>query len=126
MGYNAMQVIQIVEDYEGAYMSTLTMRSEEARVRMRDILDQVIAGGEVVIERYRKPTAVVVNFDRWNQMQRQFLALLDQRRAEMRNGELDGSLSPAGNGCNLSDRTRHSGDRDRGNTPARSQHPATK
>jgi PHD/YefM family antitoxin component YafN of YafNO toxin-antitoxin module len=44
---------------------TTTMKSEEARARFRDILDTTIAGGAVVIERYSKPTAVVINYDTW-------------------------------------------------------------
>ena len=42
-----------------------TMKSEEARNRLRDILDEAVAGREVVIERYSKPTAVVVNYNQW-------------------------------------------------------------
>jgi PHD/YefM family antitoxin component YafN of YafNO toxin-antitoxin module len=37
-----------------------TYKSEEARLKLRDILDEVMTGaGDVVIERYSKPTVVV-------------------------------------------------------------------
>ena len=47
-------------------MSTVTtMKSEEARAHFRDILDATVAGHEIVIERYNKPTAVVTSYDQW-------------------------------------------------------------
>jgi prevent-host-death family protein len=46
-------------------MTVMTFRSEEARSKFRDVMEAVIAGKEVVIERYSRPTAVVVNYDQW-------------------------------------------------------------
>jgi prevent-host-death family protein len=46
-------------------MSTITVRSEEARLKWRDTLDHAYQGGEVVIERYNKPAAVVVGYAQW-------------------------------------------------------------
>lgn len=46
-------------------MAIKTVTSEDARIKMRDILDEVYAGAEVVIERYRRPAAVVVNYAEW-------------------------------------------------------------
>ena len=46
-------------------MTVKTVTSEDARIKMRDILDDVHGGDEVVIERYRRPAAVVVNYAQW-------------------------------------------------------------
>jgi prevent-host-death family protein len=46
-------------------MAIKTVTSEDARIKMRDILDEVNTGDEVVIERYRRPTAVVVGYAQW-------------------------------------------------------------
>jgi prevent-host-death family protein len=46
-------------------MSVMTVKSDEARIRMRDILDETVAGREVVIQRYNKPVAVVVPYELW-------------------------------------------------------------
>ncbi|HMN29914.1 MAG TPA: type II toxin-antitoxin system prevent-host-death family antitoxin [Caldilineaceae bacterium] len=70
-------------------MSTVTtMKSEEARARFRDILDATVAGNEVVIERYSKPTAVVISYDQWQKFQQRMKRLnelellLEVRRAK--------------------------------------------
>ncbi len=50
-------------------MTVVTMKSDEARSKFRDILDDVLSGSaEVVIERYNKPTAVVVNYHEWQKL----------------------------------------------------------
>jgi PHD/YefM family antitoxin component YafN of YafNO toxin-antitoxin module len=46
-------------------MPIKTVASEDIRLRLRDVLDDVHAGAEVIIERYRKPSAVVVNYAQW-------------------------------------------------------------
>lgn len=46
-------------------MTIKTMTSEDVRIRLRDVLDDVHTGAEVIIERYRKPAAVVVNYEQW-------------------------------------------------------------
>ena len=46
-------------------MTMMTVKSDEARTRMRDILDEAVAGREVVIQRYEKPVAVVVPYELW-------------------------------------------------------------
>ena len=43
----------------------MRVKSDEARTRMRDILDETVAGREVVIQRYNKPVAVVVPYESW-------------------------------------------------------------
>ena len=46
-------------------MAIMTLKSDEARIRMRDILDEAVAGREVLIQRYDKPVAVVVPYEQW-------------------------------------------------------------
>ncbi|CAN5737318.1 hypothetical protein BH10CHL1_BH10CHL1_14260 [soil metagenome] len=46
-------------------MSIMTVKSDEARIHMRAILDETVAGREVVIQRYDKPVAVVVPYELW-------------------------------------------------------------
>ena len=46
-------------------MAIMTLKSDEARIRMRDILDEAVAGREVLIQRYDKPVAVVVLYEQW-------------------------------------------------------------
>jgi hypothetical protein len=63
-------------------MTVKTMGSDQARLKMRDILDDVIGGAEVVIERYDKPTAVVIGYTQWQTWKRQRLAFLDAQSQE--------------------------------------------
>jgi prevent-host-death family protein len=42
-----------------------TVSADQARVNWRDMLDSAFKGDEIVIERYGKPLAVVVNYDEW-------------------------------------------------------------
>lgn len=41
-------------------MALKTFKRDEARSKLRDILDEVTAGREVMIERYNQPVGVVV------------------------------------------------------------------
>src|SRR5688572_18889170 len=50
---------------EDRQMTITTVKSEEARLNWRDTLDTAHTGGAVVIERYSKPVAVVVNYEQW-------------------------------------------------------------
>jgi prevent-host-death family protein len=69
-------------------MTVRTVKSDEARTNFRDILDDVQAGAtEVVIERWNKPAAVMVNYQQWQALRRQRLAMLDQRSAEIDAGD---------------------------------------
>lgn len=83
-------------------MSTITVTSDQARINWRDTIDTAFAGSDVVIERYGKPMVAVVNYDQWQRMRRQFLAMLDQRSQEMRDGhyitqeQLDAELRSKG------------------------------
>ncbi len=64
-------------------MSIKTVKSDEARTKMRDILDDVTAGHDVVIERYNKPVGVVVPHARWLKWQQKHREEIAQARAEM-------------------------------------------
>jgi prevent-host-death family protein len=69
-------------------MTIKTYKSEDARLKLRDILDDVMTGAaESVIERYGKPTAVVVNYAQWQAWRRQRTATLARIRQEMVAGE---------------------------------------
>ncbi|CAN5779311.1 hypothetical protein BH10CHL1_BH10CHL1_47840 [soil metagenome] len=48
-------------------MTIKTVTSEDARIRMRDMLDDVGDGNEIVIERYRRPAGVIINYKQWQE-----------------------------------------------------------
>lgn len=50
---------------KGSMMSVTIMKSDEARQSWRDILDIAAKGGSVVVERYNKPVAVMINYEAW-------------------------------------------------------------
>ena len=45
-----------------------TLSADQARVNWRDTLDSAFKGDEIVIERYGKPLAVVVNYEDWQRV----------------------------------------------------------
>lgn len=62
-------------------MTVQVMKSEEARVRWRDVLDLTSTGDtEVVIERYGKPTSAVISYEHYKLIQ----TLLDEIRSVQR------------------------------------------
>ncbi len=64
-----------------------TYKSDEARLKMRDILDDVTAGRESIIQRYDKPVAVVVPHALWQSMKRERKTYLDAISKRMDEGE---------------------------------------
>ena len=71
-------------------MSVKTYKSEDARAKMRDILDDVTTGvTEVVIERHGKPTAVVISYHQWQAWKRQRKEQHARIRAEMDAGHYE-------------------------------------
>lgn len=66
-------------------MTLSTMRSEDARRNWRDLLDAAHRGLETVIERYQKPTAVVVGYTEWKALKRQHAEYLDQLASDTEN-----------------------------------------
>lgn len=51
-------------------MSVVTLSSDDARTKFRDLIDATMAGQETIIERYNKPVAVVVNYEQWLEWRR--------------------------------------------------------
>ncbi len=43
-------------------MNIKTMKSDAVRQRWRDVVDEVVAGTDVLVERYNKPVAVVIAY----------------------------------------------------------------
>ena len=64
-------------------MNVITMKGEEARNSWRDMIDTAFKGGEVVIQRYDKPVAVLVNYEAWQAWKKQRRAFLDAQSAEI-------------------------------------------
>jgi prevent-host-death family protein len=53
-------------------MTVKTYGAEEVRAKMRDVLDDILAGeAEAIIERNGKPTAVVISYKRWQQLEQE-------------------------------------------------------
>jgi antitoxin (DNA-binding transcriptional repressor) of toxin-antitoxin stability system len=52
-------------------MTTKTFKSTEARIQFREILDELTAGRESVIEHYNRPVGVVIPFAQWQAYKRQ-------------------------------------------------------
>jgi len=63
-------------------MSQQTLKANEARSRWREIVDGVLVGGDVVIERYGKPTVAVIPYDDYLALQEELEDLRAARRAE--------------------------------------------
>lgn len=62
-------------------MAVQVMKSEEARVRWRDVLDLTSAGEtEVVVERYGKPVSAVISYEHYKLIQ----TLLEEIRSVQR------------------------------------------
>lgn len=66
-------------------MTVSIIKSDDARQNWRELLDQILSNqaSEVVIERYNKPLAVLVNHGAWNKMKKAHAAMLANRSAEM-------------------------------------------
>jgi PHD/YefM family antitoxin component YafN of YafNO toxin-antitoxin module len=67
-------------------METVTFSSFEARGRWRDMMDAALTGKQVVIARYDKPQAVLVNYQQWQMFQQAFLAMLQEQSREAKAG----------------------------------------
>ena len=77
-------------------MNKITMTSDQARREWREMIDQAYMGNqEVVIERYSKPVAVVLNYGQWQKSQarlEELELLLEVRVAKAR--ESTGATKP--------------------------------
>ncbi len=67
-------------------MNTVTLRSDDARLKWRDTVDTAFKGTPVIIERYSKPVAVLVSHEEWLALSAQHLALLNERSAAVKDG----------------------------------------
>jgi prevent-host-death family protein len=83
--YNPYDSFNLIGDTP--MQAVTTIKADEARIKMRDILDATIAGDEVVIERYNKPTAVVVNYAHWQAWKKQRASMLRQLSQEIDAGD---------------------------------------
>ena len=66
-------------------MTVSTIKSDEARNKWAALLDHSLSNQneEVIIERYNRPVAVLVNHAAWNRRQKAHAALLAKASAEM-------------------------------------------
>jgi prevent-host-death family protein len=58
------------------------MKSDEARLKWRDLIDRALSGVDTIIERYNKPAAVVIPFEDYAALQEELEDLRAGRRAE--------------------------------------------
>ncbi len=63
-------------------MSLITFESREARAKWRKLLDRAGAGGDTVIERYGQPTAALIPFEDFIELQDELDDLRAGRRAQ--------------------------------------------
>jgi antitoxin (DNA-binding transcriptional repressor) of toxin-antitoxin stability system len=66
-------------------MSVSTIKSDEARNSWAALLDRILSNQkeEVIIERYSRPHAVLVNHTAWDRLKKAHAAMLASRSAEM-------------------------------------------
>lgn len=66
-------------------MTVSTIKSDDARNKWAALLDRVLGNQseEVVIERYNRPLAVLVNYAAWDRLHKAHAALLAKASAEM-------------------------------------------
>lgn len=79
-------------------MAIKTIPSDDLRVGLRDVLDAVLTGTEIIIERYRKPSAVLISYAQWQALkaaqEREDIAHARQVIADMQAGKA-GKISHA-------------------------------
>ena len=51
-------------------MKSVTYGSEQARLNWRDMLDAALRGTKVIIERYGKPTVVMMSYEEYQELER--------------------------------------------------------
>ena len=62
-------------------MSIQTMISTEAANNFGALIEYAIKGGATVVERYKRPTAVVIGYEEWSSLRKLHAELLAQRSA---------------------------------------------
>lgn len=68
----------------------VSVSSEEFRTKWGATLDIAQTGGAVIIERFGRPVAVLVNYDEWKNQRDRRPAPADQHASTMRNDANDG------------------------------------
>lgn len=69
-------------------MTVTTINSTDARYKMRDMLDGIIAkAGGYIIERYKRPIAILLPFDEYERLRQAEADLLLKRSDEIRSGD---------------------------------------
>jgi prevent-host-death family protein len=63
-------------------MDVQTVDANTARLQWRMLIDTAIRGGDTIIERYNKPTAVVIPFEDYQALQEELEELRAGRRAQ--------------------------------------------
>jgi prevent-host-death family protein len=63
-------------------MLTKALSSEQARIQWRGVIDAAVAGENVIIERYGKPTAVVISYQDFAAIEEIMEDLRDAREVE--------------------------------------------
>lgn len=63
-------------------MDVQTVDANTARLQWRVLIDTAIRGGDTIIERYSKPTAVVIPFEDYAALQEELEELRAGRRAQ--------------------------------------------
>jgi prevent-host-death family protein len=65
-----------------ATMLTKALSSEQARNQWRDVIDAAVAGENIIIERYGKPTAVMISYQDFAAIEEIMEDLRDAREAQ--------------------------------------------
>lgn len=63
-------------------MDVQTVDANTARLQWRELMETAIRGGDTIIERYNKPTAVVIPFEDYAALQEELEELRAGRRAQ--------------------------------------------
>ena len=71
-------------------MKSVTYGSEKARLQWRDMLDAALSGMKVIIERYSKPTVVMVSHETYEDLERR-AALADSALEALRSDRVHGT-----------------------------------
>ena len=63
-------------------MTVQTMQSNDAHQSWGAIIEFALKGGATIIQRYSRPSAVVVGYDEWSRLRRLHTEMLAERSAE--------------------------------------------
>lgn len=59
-------------------METVVFQSKDANRRWRDMMDAAFVGKKVIVERHKRPQAVLINYDYWQQVEARLRELEQQ------------------------------------------------